>query len=143
MNGINRVILMGNIGGDPEVRVLESGIKLTRFSLATSESYLDKRGTQCVHTEWHNIVCWRGVATYAEQHFEKGSPVRIEGKLRSRQVIDPDTHHTTTIYEIIADSAQLMVNDLDQQRNIEAKHRQPSEVQKISPAPQDPDNLPF
>ncbi len=143
MEGINRVVLMGNLGADPEVRVLESGVKLARFSLATSERYIDQMGVQCVHTEWHNIVCWRTIASYCEYHFKRGSLVRIEGKIRSRQVIDNSSLQSSTIYEIIADHAQLMVNELTQRGNSSIEPHLSTDSQQIDPAPMDPDSLPF
>ena len=86
MAGVNKVILVGNLGKDPEVRHLESGVPVASFSLATSESYNDKTsGERKTVTEWHNIVLWRGLAEVAEKYLHKGDQVYIEGKLRTRQ----------------------------------------------------------
>src|SRR5690554_4692781 len=82
---INKVILIGNLGKDPEVRVLENGTKLVRFPIATSETYTDKTtGERKSITDWHNIVIWRGLAEVAEKYLTKGQKVYIEGKLKTR-----------------------------------------------------------
>lgn len=85
MAGVNKVILVGNLGRDPEVRHLESGAVVASFSLATTESYKDRTtGERKDMTEWHNIVLWRGLAEIAEKYLQKGSQVYIEGSLRTR-----------------------------------------------------------
>lgn len=81
--GINKVILVGNLGKDPEVQNFETGKKAS-FSLATTEIQRDREGNEVQHTEWHNVVMWRGLADVAEQFLHKGSQVYIEGKIRSR-----------------------------------------------------------
>ena len=90
MAGINKVILVGNLGKDPEVRTVTSGATVARFSVATSESYTNKEGQKIENTEWHNVVLWRGLATVAEKYLKKGNKVYIEGKLRNRQYEDKD-----------------------------------------------------
>ena len=86
MSGVNKVILVGNMGRDPEVRHLESGVAVATFSLATSETYKDRNsGERKTVTEWHNVVLWRGLAEVAEKYLHKGDQVYIEGKLRTRQ----------------------------------------------------------
>ena len=85
MAGVNKVILVGNLGKDPEVRHLENGATVANFSLATTESYKDRNtGERRDQTEWHNVVLWRGLADIAEKYLKKGSPVYIEGKSRTR-----------------------------------------------------------
>lgn len=84
MAGINKVILIGNLGKDPEVRTFENGSKKASFTLATSESYKDKEGKIIDQTEWHNIVCWRNLAEIAEKYLTKGKQIYVEGKLRTR-----------------------------------------------------------
>ena len=88
MAGINKVILVGNLGKDPEVRTIQSGAQVAKFSLATSESYTNKEGQKIENTEWHNVVLWRGLATIAEKYLKKGNKVYIEGKIRYRQYED-------------------------------------------------------
>ena len=85
MSGVNKVILVGRLGKDPEVRNLENGVTVANFSLATSESYKDKTtGDKKEVTEWHNISLWRGLADIAAKYLHKGDLVYIEGKLRTR-----------------------------------------------------------
>lgn len=82
---INKVILIGNLGKDPEVRQLDNGTSVGRFSLATNESYKDKAGEWQTLTEWHNIVVWRNLAERAQRQLKKGSMVFVEGKLTTRK----------------------------------------------------------
>ena len=84
MAGINKVILIGNLGADPEIRTFDNGIKKASFSLATSESYKDKEGNRVDQTEWHNIALWRGLAEVAEKYLTKGKQIYLEGKIRTR-----------------------------------------------------------
>src|ERR1700742_3122854 len=87
MSGINKVILIGHLGKDPELRPLEGGVSVTSFPLATSETF-NKDGQKVEQTEWHNIVMWRGLADLATKHLQKGKLVYIEGKLRTRSFED-------------------------------------------------------
>jgi single-strand DNA-binding protein len=89
-NGINKVILIGNLGRDPEIMRLESGVKKASFSLATTEVYKNKEGAKTEHTEWHNIVLWRALAEVAENYLKKGNTVFIEGRIRRREYEDKD-----------------------------------------------------
>lgn len=84
MSGINKVILIGRLGKDPEVRAFEGGTKKASFTLATSEVYKDKEGKKVEQTEWHNIVCWRNLAEIAEKYLTKGKQIYLEGRLRTR-----------------------------------------------------------
>lgn len=90
MAGVNKVILIGNLGADPEVRNLESGVKVATINIATSESYKDKNGERQTQTEWHRVVVWRGLAEVVEKYLKKGSQVYIEGRLRTRSYDDKD-----------------------------------------------------
>jgi single-strand DNA-binding protein len=87
MSGINKVILVGHLGKDPEIRYLEGGVSVASFPLATSESF-NKDGRKMEQTEWHNIVMWRGLADVAAKYLQKGKLVYIEGKLRTRSFED-------------------------------------------------------
>ena len=102
MIGVNKVILLGNVGKDPEIQHLEGGVSVARFPLATSESFKDKNGIKVDQTEWHNIVAWRGLADIAEKIVKKGIQVYIEGKIRTRKREDKDKN-VKYITEIIAD----------------------------------------
>lgn len=82
---VNKVILVGNVGKDPEVKYLEQDVAVAKFTLATSESYKAKNGERVETTEWHNIVLWRGLAKVAELYVKKGSKLFIEGKITHRQ----------------------------------------------------------
>ncbi len=85
MAGVNKVILVGHLGKDPEVRALDNGTKVARFSVATTESYKDRNtGERVDNTEWHNVTLWRGLAEVAENYLKKGQLVYIEGKLQTR-----------------------------------------------------------
>lgn len=107
MAGVNKVILIGNLGIDPEVRTLESGVKVCRLSIATSESYTNKEGNRVEQTEWHSVTLWRGLAEIAEKYLTKGNKVYIEGKLRTRSYKDKDgvDRYST---EIVADNMQML-----------------------------------
>ena len=85
MNSLkNRVQLIGNLGMNPEIKTLESGTKLAKFSIATNETYKNGKGEKVTDTEWHNVVAWNKVAELAEMFLEKGKEVAIEGKLTTR-----------------------------------------------------------
>ena len=90
MAGVNKVILLGNLGKDPEVRRLDDGRGVAIFSLATSETYKKKSGEKVTNTEWHNIVLWSPLADIAESYLKKGSQVYIEGKISNRSYEDKD-----------------------------------------------------
>ncbi|MGI4875130.1 MAG: single-stranded DNA-binding protein [Janthinobacterium lividum] len=107
MAGINKVILVGNLGKDPEVRHLEGGASVAHFTLATNEYYKDKQGNRVERTEWHNISAWRGLAELAEKYLKKGSQIYVEGKLRTRQYQDKD-QQTRYITEVIAEEISLL-----------------------------------
>jgi single-strand DNA-binding protein len=100
MPGINKVILVGNLGKDPEVRYLEGGIAVANFPVATTESFRDKMGNKQEQTEWHQIVMWRKLAEVAEKYLRKGQQVYIEGKIRSRSWEDKEGNkrYTTEIF---------------------------------------------
>jgi len=107
MSGVNKVILIGHLGRDPELKYLEGNIARLSFSLATKEIYKDKTGNRTEHTEWHNIVMWRNLAENGEKLLKKGMQVYIEGKLQTRQWSDKDGHNKN-ITEIIAENFVLL-----------------------------------
>lgn len=90
MAGVNKVILVGNLGKDPEVRHLDNGRAVANFSVATSETYKNRQGERVTTTEWHNIVLWTPLAEVAEKYLKKGSQVYIEGKLTTRSWDDQE-----------------------------------------------------
>ncbi len=107
MGGVNKVILIGNLGRDPELKYLEGNVARVSFSLATSDSYKDKAGNRVDQTEWHNIIMWRGLAESAEKLLKKGTQVYIEGKLQTRQWNDKEGNKRN-ITEIVAESFNIL-----------------------------------
>ena len=104
---VNKVILVGNVGRDPEIRHLDSGVSVANFSLATSESYTAKNGDRVTTTEWHNVVLWRGLADVAEKYVNKGMQLYIEGRIRTRSYDDKDGNKKY-ITEIYGDVMQML-----------------------------------
>jgi single-strand DNA-binding protein len=90
MRSVNKVILVGNIGKDPEMQYFEGNIAVARISLATNETYKDKLGNQQIQTEWHKIVLWRSLAELAQKLLVKGALIYVEGKLKTRTKVDKD-----------------------------------------------------
>lgn len=111
---VNHVILVGNLGKDPELRYTPSGQAVATFSLATSESYKDRDGNSQTKTEWHNIVVWRQLAEICGQYLHKGKQVYIEGRLQTRKYEDKNgaTRYTT---EIVADQMKMLGGRDDQE----------------------------
>jgi single-strand DNA-binding protein len=147
---VNKVILIGNVGKDPEIRHLESNVSVASFSLATSEVYNNKAGEKVTQTEWHNIVCWRNLANIAEKFIRKGSQVYIEGRIRSR-TYDTADGVKKTAYEIYADEVRLL--DKKSGSTGQATENAVAEARKAVNEPQvssgyseqesTPDDLPF
>ena len=105
--GINKVILVGNLGKDPILQDIGNGVKKATFTLATTESIPGRDGTKTEHTEWHNIIVWRGLAEVAEKYLRKGHTIYIEGRLRSRQYDDKDGNKRN-ITEILCDNMVML-----------------------------------
>ena len=107
MSGVNKVILVGRLGKDPEVRSLENGVTVANFTMATTETYKDRTtGERKEITEWHNVVLWRGLADIAAKYLHKGDQVYIEGKLRTRSWEKEGVTRYTT--EIVGDNMTLL-----------------------------------
>ena len=104
---VNKVILVGNVGKDPETRYLDESTAITKFSMATSETYKNKSGERVSTTEWHNIVLWRGLAQVAEKYVKKGTQIYIEGRIKTRSYDDADGNKKY-ITEIVGDQMQLL-----------------------------------
>ncbi|MDX2430521.1 MAG: single-stranded DNA-binding protein [Bacteroides sp.] len=104
---VNKVILVGNVGKDPETRYLDEGTAFTKFSMATSETYKNKAGERVSTTEWHNVVLWRGLAQVAEKYVKKGTQLYIEGRIKTRSYDDQDGNKKY-ITEIVGDQMQLL-----------------------------------
>jgi single-strand DNA-binding protein len=106
MASVNKVILMGNLGRDPEVRFMPNGEAVCNFSIATTDSWKDKQGQKVEKTEWHNIVMYRKLAEIAGEYLKKGSPVYLEGRLQTRKWEKDGVERYST--EIIADQMQML-----------------------------------
>ncbi len=107
MGGLNKVMLIGNLGKAPEIRVLDNGSRVATFPLATTESYKDRDGVRQSKTEWHNVVLWRGLADLAERLLSKGAQVYIEGHLATRKWEDKDGHQRFNT-EVVGDNLILL-----------------------------------
>ena len=112
---VNKVILVGNVGKDPETRYLDENTAVCKFSLATSEVYKNREGEKVTQTEWHNIVLWRGLAKVAESYVKKGSQLYIEGRIRSRSYDDKDGIKRY-ITEIVGDNMQMLGRKSDNEQ---------------------------
>jgi single-strand DNA-binding protein len=156
---INKVILVGNVGLDPEVRTTESGVKMARVRLATTERYTDRQTNEAKElTEWHTVILWRGLANVVDQYVKKGSQLYIEGRLRTREWTDKDNIKRYST-EILADDMKLLGRRAEGQQGASQGGYQPSQggysqpaaqpVQPVQPAAapvvvqDDPDDLPF
>jgi single-strand DNA-binding protein len=143
MSGINKVILVGNLGKDPEVRHLEGGAVVAKFPLATSETYKTKDGQRAEQTEWHNVVMWRGLAESAEKFLKKGSLVYIEGKIRTRTWDDKDGNKRYAT-EIVADTMTMLgARRSDDGHGTDQHRSQSTEAHPAPSAESSGDDLPF
>lgn len=131
---VNKVILVGNVGRDPEIRHLDKDVTVANFPLATSESYTAKNGEKVTTTEWHNIVVWRGLAKVVEQYVKKGDRLYIEGRIRTRSWDDKDGNKRYTT-EIYADNMEMLGGNRGQ---AVAQGSQPAQAEAI-PAVSEPD----
>ncbi len=122
---INKVILIGRVGRDPEVKYTPSGSPVAKFSLATDETYKDRSGAQQRRTEWHNIVAWNKLAEICGEYLTKGKQIYIEGSIRSRQWEDQSGNKRTG-YDIVARTMQMLGSKADSERAAAASDRSPS-----------------
>ncbi|MDG2330063.1 MAG: single-stranded DNA-binding protein [Flavobacteriales bacterium] len=140
---VNKVILIGNLGKDPEVRYLEGGTAVANFTLATSESFKDRNtGEKKSITDWHNIVVWRGLAELVEKYLKKGSKIYVEGKLKTRSWKDQDgnTRYTT---EIVADNLTMLGGRNEAKPEVKVETTNALEVPTNFDADKQSDGLPF
>ena len=124
MAGVNKVILVGNLGKDPEIRHLDNGVAVANFSLATTESYTNKQGERVNQTEWHNVVLWRGLADIAEKYLKKGNSVYIEGKIVTRKWEDKD-NNTRYSKDIVADKMTMLGSKQESSSTAQPKITEP------------------
>lgn len=153
---VNKVILVGNVGMDPEVRALEGGVKMARVRLATSERIYNRETQQArEHTEWHTIIFWRNLADVVDRFVKKGSQIYVEGRLRSRDWEDQSGQKRYTT-EIVADELKLLGRRPEGSAPASAPAPTAAPSQAAAPAPaaeampaapdvpaNDPDDLPF
>jgi len=104
---INKVILLGNVGKDPEIKYFDNESSVANFSLATSETYTNKNGEKVTNTEWHNVQAWRGLAKIVEKYVKKGDLIYIEGRIKTRSYDDKDGNKKY-ITEILADEMKML-----------------------------------
>lgn len=139
---INKVTLIGRVGGDPDVKRLENGTDVARFSLATSDSYKDKNGEFQETTEWHNVVAWRDLAERAEKNLKKGVLVYVEGKVTYRKYKDKEGVEKT-VTDIVANA----IRTLEKREGGAAAQSEPAQFPAAQPASTDPiengSDLPF
>lgn len=112
MRGVNKVMLIGNLGKDPEIQFLDGNIGVTKFSLATTETYKDRSGKLISHTEWHTVVLWRGLAELAQKYLKRGSLVYIEGRLKTRSWEDKEGNKKFAT-EIVGDNLIMLEKRTD------------------------------
>ncbi len=149
---VNRVILIGNLGQDPEIRTLESGTMVAKFSVATNENYKDRNGDWQTNTEWHDVVAWRVLADKAQSQLTKGTQVYVEGKLTHRSWEDQQGNKRKTT-EVVAnyfrkigdprDPSAVYDNDSAPASTVPAAQRQAAPASTPASAPAVEDDLPF
>lgn len=143
---VNKVILVGNVGKDPEVRHLEGGTTVARFPLATNETYTDKSGKKVTQTEWHNIVVWRGLADVAEKYVKSGKLLFVEGRIRSSSYDDKDGNKRYTT-EIVCENFRFLGPNQGQQEPGSYVEQSSSPKSNLADAensiPEPGDDLPF
>lgn len=123
---VNKVILIGNVGMDPEVRTTENGVKVARIRLATTERLFDRQANETrEHTEWHTVTLWRGLADVVDRYVRKGSQIYIEGRLRTRDWMDKDNNKRYTT-EILADTMNLLGRRSDAPASDSGSYGQPA-----------------
>ncbi len=142
---VNKVILIGHVGHDPEVRYIESNTPVCNLRIATSEVYKNKNGERVTNTEWHTVVLWRGLAEVAEKYVKKGSQIYIEGKIRTRNWDDKEGNKRYTT-EIVADVLQLLGKREDIQSSPVSSSASAAASTETEPIPEpgpEVDDLPF
>jgi single-strand DNA-binding protein len=138
---VNKVILIGNLGKDPEVRHLENGTAVANFPLATSENYTDKNGERVSTTDWHNVVLWRKLAEVSEKFLKKGDKIYVEGRLKTRSWQDQEgnTKYTT---EVVGDS-MTMLGKAPEGGGAKSENAATASSPEVSLPENDTDDLPF
>ena len=143
MRGVNRVMLIGNLGKDPEVQVLEGNIAVAKFPLATTETFKDRSGKLVSQTEWHTVVLWRGLAELAQKYLHKSSLVYIEGRLRTRSWEDKDGNRKFAT-EVVGDNLIMLDKRADSSGSASQQTDSSENISSGESSVGDPsENLPF
>ena len=142
MRGVNRVMLIGNLGKDPDLQFLEGNIAVAKFSLATTESYKDKNGKLMSQTEWHTVVLWRGLAELAQKYLHKGSLVYIEGRLKTRSWEDKD-HNKKFATEVVGDNLIMLDKRSEGGHGNMDIEEMPNTDHDVNATDEGPEKLPF
>lgn len=137
--GVNKVILIGNVGKQPEIRRLDSGVGVANFPLATSETYKNKNGEKVTDTTWHNIVIWRGLVDVVEKYVKKGDQLYLEGKITTRSWDDKDGNKRYTT-EIVVNNMQMLGGKINESEPASESTSKPAENK---PEITEDDDLPF
>ncbi len=146
---LNKVMLIGNLGKDPEMRYTPAGVPVASFSMATSESWRDQDGNTQERTEWHNIVAWRKLAEICSEYLKKGKKVYIEGRIQTRSYDDKNTGQKRYMTEIIADNMIMLdgggggMRGGEGSRNAEPQSQNPAPSEGSEPGKSADDDLPF
>ncbi len=143
MSGVNKVILLGNLGSDPEVRTLESGTKVANFNIATNEFYKDRSGERQKRTEWHRLSLWDRLAEIAEEYLKKGNQVYVEGRLRTRQWEDKEGNNRSTTEIRVDNMVMLSGKSMDAPQTSTQSSNESNMQESSSPAAEAEDDLPF
>lgn len=146
MAGVNKAILLGNLGKDPEVRHLDSGRAVANFSIATSETYKNRNGERVTNTEWHNVVLWTPLAEIAEKYLKKGNQVYIEGRITTRSYEDKDGVKKYITEIVGRELTMLGSRSADSNRGYESSdsnNQYESSNSNIESAEEETDDLPF
>jgi single-strand DNA-binding protein len=142
MRGVNRVMLIGNLGKDPDIQYLEGNIGVAKFPLATTETFKDRSGKLVSQTEWHTVVLWRGLAELAQKYLHKGSLVYIEGRLRTRSWEDKDNNRKFAT-EVVGDNLIMLDKRTDSGNGHSGHHDQNIEGISTPPPMDDNEDLSF
>ncbi|MBA2249256.1 MAG: single-stranded DNA-binding protein [Chitinophagaceae bacterium] len=141
MRGVNRVMLIGNLGKDPDIQFLEGNIAVAKFPLATTETYKDKTGKLISQTEWHTVVLWRGLAELAQKYLHKSSLVYIEGRLKTRSWEDKD-HNKKFATEVVGDNLIMLDKRADSSQHVSGNDETTVNID-IPPMEEGSERLPF
>lgn len=141
MSGVNKVILVGRLGGDPEIRYTQGGAAVANFNIATSENWTDREGQKQERTEWHRIVVWGKMAETCSQFLAKGRQVFVEGRLQTRQWDDKEGNKRYTT-EIVANTVQFLDRGQDQGKSAGSSAMDSQAIEPPADVPMNED-IPF